>query len=195
MNLARFWNHKIMGIPGALYQFVPAMYLNVLDKLSTKVQRLNMLEVGSNVTIQCKTIIRNPKNITLGDNIHIGREVEISSELSAASLCIGTNSQISTKCYIDYTGNLVIGEYCTLSEEVMIQTHSHGFNPKSNPIPLSLEIQDNVWIGARATILHNVNVIGKNSIVAASAIVTKDVPANVIVAGNPAKVIRELDVK
>lgn len=195
MNLAKFWNNKIMGIPGALYQFIPAMYLNMLDKLSTKVQRLNMLKVGDNVTIQCKTIIRNPNNLTLGDNTHIGREVEISSELSTASLSIGANSLISTKCYIDYTGNLFIGEYCTLSEEVMIQTHSHGLNPKNNPIPLSLEIQDNVWIGARATILHNVNIIGENSIIAASAVVTKNVPANVIVAGNPATIIKELNVK
>ncbi len=195
MVLARFWNKKTIGMPGALYQFLPAMYLNMLDKLSTKLQRLNILKVGDNVTIQCKTIIRNPNNITFGDNTHIGREVEMSSELSTASLSIGTNSQISTKCYIDYTGNLVIGEHCTLSEEVMIQTHSHGLNPKSDPIPLSLEIQDNVWIGARATVLHNVNIIGENSIVAASAVVTKNVPANVIVAGNPATIIKELNVE
>ncbi len=195
MNLTRFWNGKFAGVGGAIYQLVPAMYLNLLDKLSTRLQTLNMGEVGNNVVIQCGTIIRDPINITLKDSVHIGREVNISSEISTSSLAIGSYSQISINCHIDYTGNLNIGEYCILSEEVMIQTHSHGLNPKSNPTPMPLQIQDYVWIGARATILHNVNVIGKNSIVAACAVVTKDVPANVIVAGNPAKVIRKLDVK
>lgn len=193
MYLARFWNNKIIGILGALYQFLPAMYLSVLDKLSTKLQRLNMLEVGHNVTIQCKTIIRDPKNITMKDNVHIGREVVISSEIPTASLIIGSNSQISQKCSIDYTGNLIIGEQCTLSEEVMIQTHDHGLDPRSAPIPITLNISDGVWIGIRTTILHQVNTIGKNSIVAACSIVTKDVPENVIVAGNPARIIRHLN--
>ena len=68
---------------------MPAMYLNILDKLPTKLQSLNILEVGDNVIIQCKTVIRNLNNISLSNNVHIGREVEITSELSTASLNIG----------------------------------------------------------------------------------------------------------
>lgn len=192
MNLTRFWNRKTIGIPGALYQFVPAMYLNMLDKLSTKLQRLNMLEVDSNVIIQCKTIIRDPKNIIMKDNVHIGREVRLSSEISSASLTIGANTIISKKCHLDYTGNLEIGEDCLFSEDVMIETHDHGLDPHSEPNPLALQIKDNVWIGTRATILHNVNVIGRNSIIGACSVVTKDVPDYVVVAGNPAKVIKKL---
>ena len=52
--------------------------------------------------------------------------------------------------------------------------------------------RSNVWIGGSATILPGVT-IGKNAIVAAGAVVTKDVPANTIVGGNPAKVIRKID--
>lgn len=193
MNLVRFWNGKLSGAGGAFYQFIPAMYLKILDRLSTKVQTRNMGKCGKNVVIQCKTTIRDPKNITLKNTVHIGREVEISTELSTSTLIIGENSQVSQKTYIDYTGNLEIGKNCTLSEEVMIQTHSHGFNPKSMPKSLPLKIENDVWIGARATILHNVNIIGKNSIIAASAVVTKDVPSNSIVAGNPAKVIKQLN--
>ena len=55
-----------------------------------------------------------------------------------------------------------------------------------------VRLGDNVWLGDRATVLKGVT-IGDNSIVAASSVVTKDVPANVIVAGNPAIVVRELD--
>jgi len=193
MNLERFWNGKVVGLAGALYQFIPAMYLNVLDKISTKVQTSNIGKAGKNVVIQSRTIIRNPKNLIYANNIHIGREVEISTEIASANFSLGEGSQISKQCYIDYSGNLQIGENCTLSEEVMIQTHTHGLNPHSLPIPLPLHIEDNVWIGARATILHNVNMIGKNSIIAACSVVTKDVPENVIVAGNPAKIIKRLN--
>lgn len=195
MKPNKFWNNKIIGIPGALYQLVPAMYFNMLDKLSTKLQKLNMLEVGDNVVIQCKTIIRNPNNIDLGDYVYIAREVEMTTEINTSKLSIGSGTRIAKKTYIDYTGNIEIGRSCTLSENVMIQTHSHGLSPKNYAIPLSLKINNNVWVGTRSVILHNVSVIGKNSIIAAGSVVTKDVPENVIVAGNPAKVIKELNVK
>jgi carbonic anhydrase/acetyltransferase-like protein (isoleucine patch superfamily) len=55
-----------------------------------------------------------------------------------------------------------------------------------------VHIGDNVWLGDHATVLKGVT-IGDNSVVAARAVVTRDVPANVIVAGNPAKVVKELD--
>ena len=57
-----------------------------------------------------------------------------------------------------------------------------------NPV----HIEENAWLGANATILPGVTV-GKNAIVAAGAVVTKDVPANTIVAGIPARVIKHLD--
>jgi acetyltransferase-like isoleucine patch superfamily enzyme len=55
-----------------------------------------------------------------------------------------------------------------------------------------VHIGDNVWLGDHSTVLKGVT-IGDNSVVAARAVVTKDVPANVVVAGNPAKVVKELD--
>ena len=57
-----------------------------------------------------------------------------------------------------------------------------------------VHIGDNVWLGDHATVLKGVT-IGENSVVAARAVVTRDVPANVVVAGNPAKVVKELDVE
>ncbi len=61
--------------------------------------------------------------------------------------------------------------------------------PEIRSAPIILE--DNVWVGMNATILKGVR-IGENSVVAAGSVVTKPVPANVIVAGNPAVVVREL---
>ncbi|KLK96871.1 phosphonate metabolim protein, transferase hexapeptide repeat family [Lactococcus lactis subsp. lactis] len=57
---------------------------------------------------------------------------------------------------------------------------------------LSITVEDNVWIGGSATILPGVT-IGKNSIIAAGAVVTKDVAANTIVGGNPAQLIRAIN--
>jgi len=192
MIINKFWNKKVIGIAGALYQFMPTIYLTIMDKISTITQTLNMHSVGKNVTIQCKSIIRNPNNITLGDNIHIGRNVHLSTELSTAKLTIGSNTEINQKCDFDYSGNLKIGNNCLISENTVIETHTHGLNPHNPPLPMALNIEDHVWIGQRVTILHNVNTIGENSIIGAGSIVTKDVPPNTIVAGNPAKIIRKL---
>ena len=61
-------------------------------------------------------------------------------------------------------------------------------DPDIKPIVL----EDNVWVGDHALVLKGVR-IGKNSVVAARAVVVKDVPPNVVVAGNPARVVKELD--
>jgi len=52
-------------------------------------------------------------------------------------------------------------------------------------------LEDNVWVGANAIILKGVR-IGKNSVIGAGSVVTKDVPSNVVVAGNPAKIVRDM---
>ena len=70
----------------------------------------------------------------------------------------------------------------------------HGIYDRAIPVGKSspITLEENVWIGDRAMIGKGVT-IGKNSIVAAGAVVVKDVPDNVIVGGNPAKIIKELD--
>lgn len=70
----------------------------------------------------------------------------------------------------------------------------HGIYDRATPVGKSSPVilKDNVWIGDRAMVGKGVT-IGKNSIVAAGSVVVKDVPDNVIVGGNPAKIIKELD--
>ncbi|MSE09620.1 hypothetical protein GKC33_13385, partial [Lactobacillus salivarius] len=69
--------------------------------------------------------------------------------------------------------------------------HFHLSRNEALEFGLPITVKDNVWIGGNVVILPGVT-IGKNSIVAAGAVVTKDVPDNVIVGGNPARVIREI---
>ena len=89
---------------------------------------------------------------------------------------------------------ITIGDNCMFAHGVFITDADwHGiYNRVSIGKRKPVRIGNNVWVGDRATICKGVT-IGENSIVGASAVVTSDVPANCIVAGNPAKIVRELD--
>lgn len=90
-------------------------------------------------------------------------------------------------------GGIEIGEGTSIAPKVNIITIKHDFNPQNRSTTLckGVKIGKRVWIGVNATILPNVS-IGENSIITAGAVVTKNVPPNVIVGRNPAKIIREL---
>ncbi|WP_375239918.1 acyltransferase [Aurantibacter sp.] len=151
-----------------------------------------MKEVGANVTIQRRAIIRYPKNITIKSNVNIGRNVSITTEFEDSKLVIGVDSQLNRNVELDYSGGVLLGKNIVISEGSIIMSHSHGFDPKSKPQKMFKNIEDNVWIGARAIVLPQAQNIGKNSIIAAGSVVTKDVPPYSIVAGNPAKVIKNI---
>lgn len=79
-----------------------------------------------------------------------------------------------------------------IAHHVLISTHDHGYDYRSTPIGKSLEIGEGAFVGSRSVILHNCNSIGKNAVVGTGSVVTKDVPDNAIVAGNPARVLKIL---
>ena len=94
-------------------------------------------------------------------------------------------------------GEITIGNHCRVGEQVTIyDCDFHEVSPEHRnrscgPVR-PVVIEDNVWIGSRSMILKGV-VIGQNSVVAAMSVVTKSVPANAVVAGNPARVMRTLN--
>jgi maltose O-acetyltransferase len=109
---------------------------------------------------------------------------------------IGKNVFISHKAKIDtsYPDSIEIGDGCYITYEAMIIAHDHsvyrhvaGDDGRGKVI-----LERNVFLGSRAVVLRNVR-IGENSIIAAGAVVTEDIPANVIVAGNPARIIRSFE--
>ncbi len=102
---------------------------------------------------------------------------------------IGSQSQIDRDSILDFSGNLTIEERVVISEAVIIYTHSHGHNPKSEAQKTPLVIADDAWIGSRAIISEGAGRIGRGAIVAAGAVVTKEVGDWKIVGGAPARVI------
>lgn len=111
-----------------------------------------------------------------GKNIHLGKNIFINS-------C----------CCFQDQGGIYIDDGALIGHKTVIATINHGFKPedRSSNYPKPVHIGKNVWIGANAAILPGVS-IGDNAIVAAGAVVAKDVPSDVIVGGVPAKFIRHI---
>src|SRR5690606_21995616 len=106
---------------------------------------------------------------------------------------IGKNVFINFNCTILDLGGVTIEVGVLIAPNVNILSEGHPIAPKDRHtlIPGPILIKNNAWIGANATILPGVT-IGENSIVASGAIVSKDVPDNVIVGGIPARVLRDI---
>ncbi|OMJ14796.1 putative acetyltransferase [Smittium culicis] len=109
---------------------------------------------------------------------------------------VGKNFYMNAGCVILDCARVDVGDNVMFGPKVQIYTATHPLEayPRIHGIEMAypIKIGDNAWIGGGAIVLPNVT-IGKNSVVAAGAVVTKDVPDNVVVAGNPAKVIRKID--
>lgn len=106
-------------------------------------------------------------------------------------LYIGQNSTVGWFTLLDARGGLYIGNNVTIASYVKIIDGKHDINDPKFPASFGpIIIEDYVWICTGAIILQGVR-IGKGAVVAAGAVVTKDVPEYVIVGGNPAKIIGE----
>jgi acetyltransferase-like isoleucine patch superfamily enzyme len=122
---------------------------------------------------------------------------------------------LTTWAYGDFQGHIVVGDYCLLCPGVRIDSASsvtigsntmlaagayvtdadwHDIYDRSKPIGQTSPVvfEDNVWIGDSSIVCKGVH-IGENTVIGAGSVVTGDMPANVIAAGNPARVIRPLD--
>lgn len=106
-------------------------------------------------------------------------------------LSVGEHSVINRNCRLDARGGLTIGSNVSISPECYLISASH--DPHSPSFagaskPTAVTIDDYVWLGVRALVLPGVT-IGRGAVVGAGAVVSRDVPAMAIVAGNPARVI------
>ena len=109
------------------------------------------------------------------------------------NITVGKNVFINACCHFQDQGGITLGDNCLVGHNVVFATLNHGFAPeeRQSMLPAPIVVGRNVWIGSNSTILQGVT-IGDNSIIAAGSGVRKDVPANAIVAGVPARFIRSI---
>lgn len=110
------------------------------------------------------------------------------------NITIGRDVFINACCHFQDHGGVTIGDGCQIGHNVVFATLNHGLSPedRQNTYPAPIVLGRNVWVGSNATILQGVTV-GDNAVIAAGAVVTKDVEPATIVGGVPAKVIRRIE--
>jgi acetyltransferase-like isoleucine patch superfamily enzyme len=131
----------------------------------------------------------------------IGRKVDESFLLippfyttGGYEICVGRNVFVNQNCTFYDLGGLDIADDVMIGPNVSIITAGHPLEPsqrRAATIGKPIVIERNVWIAAGAIIIGGVTV-GENSVVAAGSVVTKNVPANTLVGGNPARIIRSI---
>ncbi len=137
--------------------------------------KITLVKHGEGVFLGANVILSCPQNIHIGSYLYINGGI-----LSASP-----------------NGKITIGEYVIIADNVHIRTRTHNYLDKKNPIKMQggiekdIIIGNNVWIGFGAQLMSGVT-IADNSIIAAGAVVTKDVPSNTIVGGVPAKIIKSI---
>lgn len=164
---------------------------------------------GENCEFGLDMRVRGEKCLFLGKGTRFNRHCHLiaietyipSGQTFSPKITIGNHCYFNEYTHIAAINSIKIGNGVLTGRFVLITDHSHGNTeciaeerPSIRPIVSKgpVVIEDNVWIGDKATICPGVH-IGKNAIIGANAVVTKDVPTNAIVGGNPAKIIRILN--
>lgn len=162
-------------------------------------------ELGQGVIIARNSIWYNPKAIALGSHVLIKKNCQLSAlNTPRAGGCIrlriGDESSLQQGCKITAAESIVIGNKVMIADNVFITDHNHIFNRADMPAALvrdlhteEVVIEDGCWLGYGCVILKGVH-IGERSVIGANAVVTRDIPPYSVAVGNPARVIRKIDV-
>ncbi|MDO4563737.1 MAG: acyltransferase [Clostridia bacterium] len=137
-------------------------------------------------------ILKKRGKIFLGSRVLLHRYVKISAwgTEKDASIKIGDRVYIGDRTEIHAGESVTIGDGCNISWDCVIMDRDYHAFMSESEITAPVEIKNNVWIGCRSIILKGVT-IGEGAVVAAGSVVTKDVPAHALAAGNPARVVKE----
>lgn len=175
-------------------------------KIHSRFLRALFLKCGKKVHFMGVDVLKGAERIEIGSSVTFGKHLyltawpQFSTSNNVNLIMIGDNSDFGAFNHITATNEIRIGEKCLTGKWVTISDNNHGTSSFDDLIlpPLKRKVISkgpviigrNVWIGDKATILGGVT-IGDGAVVAANAVVTKDVPAYCVVAGNPAKVIKQ----
>ncbi len=134
--------------------------------------------------------LKGLRSLTLGNRVMIGSYAVVGRDV-----VLGNLSSIGRNTYVD--NGVTIGDRVSISRNCSLVTSTHGSDAPDRRAGRArfvspLRIGDGCWIGTDVVILPQVTEIGAYTVVGAGAVVTRNLPANVLAVGNPARVIREL---
>ena len=189
LALLRFWARNRMLTPKYALLVARLLRRRFLTPAGRRMVLDGMLFLGSRVTIQ----IGRRARVRFGRWVWIGHGSKIRCHEGEVS--IGDKTVLGQECTISAYQHVSIGEQCILADRVMLIDFDHNVAETERPIRVQgiykrdTQVGSNVWIGHAAQILRGVTV-GDNAIIGAGAVVTKDVPANAVVGGVPARLLR-----
>lgn len=198
----------IVKIIAFIYPYKSLIFFRMIkSKLFTYWISSELKQIGNTSIVDYTVRIRGSEYISIGENTGIGARGNISAWDKFKSfsympeICIGNNSWIGEYCHITAINQIKIGNNVLIGKNVTITDNSHGktdhsileIAPGLRPLISKgpVVIEDNVWIGDKATILPGVKIC-KNAIIGANSVVTKDVGESCVVGGNPAKLLRKI---
>lgn len=150
--------------------------------------RILNIEVTGRVYFRSRPVIRRPHGfgaLKLEDRVELYEGLRFNFDARDATIEIGAETFINYNTEFWCSHRIVIGARCAISSHVIFMDHDYH----SGKPPSAINVGNDVWIGVRATILRGVT-IGSGAIVAAGALVIRDVPARSMVAGVPARVVK-----
>lgn len=181
---------KFLNILNNPFEYFFRLVFLLYRSVSYPVYLILLKQYGKKSFIHPLASIRNHKNISIGDNVIINRNVNF----WVASLRMGDNIQINPNTCI--YGNVMIGNNVMIAPNCMIVSGNHGIDNSNEPMIVQkctskgpIIVEDDVWIAANSVILDGVK-ISKGAVIGAGSVVTKNVPPMAIVCGNPARVLR-----
>ena len=135
--------------------------------------------------------------VTLGKNVTLADDVIIETG-QKGRIMIGDDSRCQFRCHLAaYKEDIIIGKNVGIAQGCAFFSHDHGPSPENHSELVSkgpIIIEDDVWIGSGVTVLSGVH-IGRGAVVATGAVVTHDVPAGMIAAGVPARIVKRRGVQ
>jgi serine acetyltransferase len=161
------------------------------------------LSAGRDLNLEegCQIMALSKRGVVFGDRCTVGRFAMISSTNvfggdPGEGLKVGDHSNIGHFAFVGCSGYIEIGERVLMGPRVTLLAENHRFDDVDVPIKSqgverkTIAIGDDCWLGAGCIVLAGVT-IGRGAVVAAGAVVTEDVPSMAVVAGVPARVVRE----
>jgi len=192
MALLRFLRRNRMLTPKYARLALRYAWRRLLTPAGWRWRTEGMLFLGTRLELQ----IARGASIRFGRFVWIGHGTKI--RCHEGEVAIGEKTVLGQECTISAYKRIRIGAQCTIADRAMFIDFDHGTVEVERPIRLQgiykreTIVGNNVWIGYGACILRGVRV-GDNAVIGTGAVVTKDVPANAVVGGIPAKVLRMRD--